>query len=146
MSDVNTKLRRVVGIGAGWAIVWLLFWTVVGLTIAAVDPDSIDPGEPVMMVVILGPMGLLSGIVFAVLLSIRDRGRTEAGFSVMRSVGSGILGCAIVQVAYLGHGDQGLAANIQVALLFSGFGGLVTMVWLVMARGWSRRSSMRPAP
>ena len=61
MSDVNTKLRRVVDIAAGWAIVWLLFWTVVGLTSAAVDPDSIDPGEPVMLVVILGPMGLTTG-------------------------------------------------------------------------------------
>ena len=48
----------------------------------------------------------------------------------------GMLGCAIVQLGYLGHGDQGLAANIMMALLFSAVGGVVTLMWLVMAGPW----------
>ncbi len=47
-----------------------------------------------------------------------------------------MLGCAIVQLGYLGHGDQGLAANIMVAALFSAVGGVVTLMWLVMVRPW----------
>ena len=49
-----------------------------------------------------------------------------------------MIGSAIVQLAYLNHGDVGLAANIRMALLFCAFGGVVTMVWVVMARRWSR--------
>ena len=65
--------------------------------------------------------------------------------SLRRGIGCGLLGTAIVQVAYLGHGDQGLAANIQMALVFCVLGGLIAMAWLVMARQWSRwRSSPQP--
>lgn len=137
--NVISTLRRVFGIGVTWAIVWLSFWTIVGGSIAVVDPDSIDPGEGSMFIVIFGSMGFFSGIAFGILLSIAGRGRTITDLSLARVAAWGMLGCAIVQVGYLGHGDQGLAANIQMALLFSAFGGLVTTVWILMARKWSHR-------
>ena len=81
-----------------------------------------------------------------VLLSIGGRGRADTELSLTRVIGWGALGSAIVQLAYLGHGDQGLAANIKMALLFCAFGGVVTMGWLVMARRWAhRRSSLQPS-
>ena len=135
--------RRVLGIGLAWALVWLAFWTIVGVMIGIVDPDSIDPGEPMGMVAVFGPMGLFTGVVFGLLVSIGRGGRTTRDLSLLRAAGWGILSTALVQVAYLGHGDQGLAANITMALLFSAFGGVVTMVWLVMARRWSHGRSSR---
>ena len=47
-----------------------------------------------------------------------------------------ILGSAIVQMAYLGHGDAGLVANIKMALLFSAIGGVIAIAWLAIARAW----------
>lgn len=103
MNHETSTLRRVLGIGLAWAILWLF-----------------------------------SGVAFGTLLSIGDRGRTIAGLSLIRVAGWGTLGCAIVQLAYLNHGDVGLAANIKMALLFCAFGGGVTVVRLVMARRWLR--------
>jgi hypothetical protein len=103
--------RRVLSIGLGWAIVWGALWAIVGVIIGVVDPDSIDPGESAMAVAVLGPMGLLSGIAFGILLSIGDRGRSNLHLSLTRVVGWGILPSAIVQLAYLDHGDLGLAAR-----------------------------------
>lgn len=130
--------RRVAGIGVAWAVLWLAFWGIVAGVIAVLDPDSIDPGEPLMFVAIFGPMGLLTGVVFAVLLTIWENVRTIADLPLTRVACWGILSTAVVQLAYLGHGDAGLAANIKMALLFAAFGGVVTTVWLVMARRWSR--------
>lgn len=138
MNNVVSTLRRVLGIGLARAILWLAFWAIAGVIIGIVDPDSIDPGGgPMVMVAIFGPMGLFSGVAFGLLLSIGGRGGTTIDLSLLRAAGWGILGTAIVQLAYLGHGDHGLAAHIKMALLFSVFGGVVTMVWLVMARRWS---------
>ena len=130
--------RRVFGIGVAWAVLWLAFWGIVAGVIAVLDPDSIDPGEPLMFVVIFGPMGLLTGVVFGILLTIRENVRTVADLPLTRVACWGILSTAVVQLAYLGHGDAGLGANIQMALLFAAFGGVVTTVWLLMARRWSR--------
>jgi hypothetical protein len=129
----------VLGIGLSWGILWLSFWGIVGLVIGVVDPDSIDPGEEWLIVAVFGPMGLFSGIVLGILLSIAERGRTLLDHSVMRVAGWGTLASAIVQSAHLGHGDRGLAANIKMALLFSAIGGIVTIVWLLTARSWWRR-------
>ena len=56
--NVHSELRRVVAIGLSWAVVWLTFWAIVFAMISIVDPDSIDPGEGMMAVAILGSMGL----------------------------------------------------------------------------------------
>jgi hypothetical protein len=142
MNEASRNLRRVLGIGLAWAILWTTLWAIVVVIIGIVDPDSIDPGEgPMVAVAILGPMGLLSGVAFGALSSIVAHGRTSADLSLMRAAALGILGSAIVQLAYLGHGDQGLAANIKMALLFSVIGGGITVVWLVISRSWSRRRS-----
>ena len=143
---MTITIRRILGVACAWGILWLAFWTILGMIIGAVDPDSIDPGEPAGMLAVLGPMGFLSGVAFGSLLAIGARG-TAVKPSLTRAGGLGILGTAIVQLAYLGHGDQGLLANLQMALLFSVIGGLVTVVWFVVTRTWSRwRLSQGPHP
>jgi hypothetical protein len=41
-----------------------------------------------------------------------------------------------------GEGALGMAANTLMALLFTAFGGLVTTVWLAIARSRGRRSAL----
>ena len=138
------KLRRVLGIGLAWGLMWAAAAMILGVIIGIVDPDSIGPGEgPIGIGAIIGPMGLFSGVAFALLLSIGADRRVRPGVSLARAVGCGVLGSAIVQLAYLGHGDAGLIANIKMALAFCAFGGGVAMAWHVMARKGSRgRSSL----
>lgn len=134
-----SALRRALGIGLGWGGLWLGGWAIVAAIIAVVDPDSLDPGEGAMGLVVFGPMGLFSGIVFALLPAMRPTGRS-ASVSVARVAGWGFLACAIVQSAYLGHGDMGLVANVKMALLFSAFGSLVAVAWFAIARRWPSRA------
>lgn len=144
MKAIRT-LRRVLGIGLAWAILWGAFWTIVMVIIGIVDPDSIDPGDSSAAAAALGSMGLFSGVLFGMLLSIGSRGRADIEPSLARVIAWGVLGSAIVQLAYLGHGDQGLAANIKMALLFSALGGVVTGAWLLMTRTWSRWRTSPPS-
>lgn len=140
MNKAFWNLRALLGISLTWGILWTAVWASIGIIIAVVNPDSIDPGEgPMVFVAIFGPMGLFSGLVFGILLSFWERGRTIPDLPPGRAILWGILGSAIVQIGYLGHGDAGLAANIMMALLFSAIGGLITAAWLVMARIWVRR-------
>ena len=139
---MRVRIRRIVGAGMMWAALWFAFWLVVFAGIGVADPDSIDPGDGVGMALIFGPMGLLSGVIFAALLS---AGRQpEAARSLVRVVACGLLGSVLAQVPYLGHGDQGLAANLGMALIATGIGGIVTLAWFGMARWRSPAPSLQP--
>ena len=141
----ENRALRLLGIGVSWGTLWLAFWLIVVIVIGVFDPDSIDRGEgPLVIASILGPMGLFSGIAFAAFLCANGR-LGACDLPLIRAVLWGILGTAIVQLAYLDHGDMGLLANIEMGLVFSVFGGVVTMVWLLIARRWSHwRSSRSP--
>ena len=131
-------LGRLLGIGLTWGVLWLAFWLAVAVTISILDPDSIDPGEDIMFLVIFGPMGFFSRVALGILLWIEGAGRHVVDRPVVRVAGWGVLATAIVQMAYLGHGDAGLAANLKMALFFSVIGGAITVVWLLIARRWWR--------
>jgi hypothetical protein len=138
--------RRVLGTGLVWSVVWIAAAIILILIIGVVDPDSIDPGEgPLVAAAIFGPMGFMSGVAFAILSTIGDRGRTKSELSVTRAARWGFLGTAIAQLVYLNHGDLGLVSNIKMALMFSAFGGAVAMVWLVTARRLSKTTLSKRA-
>ena len=127
-------MRRVLRTGLVWALLWLTAGSIVGLVVGIVDPDSIDPGEEWLMLVVFGPMGFLSGVAFAFLLPVLRPRNDDSAPSLVRVLACGVLGSAIAQVPYLGHGDQGLLANIQMALVFCVVGGLISMMWLAVGR------------
>jgi hypothetical protein len=134
-------MRRILRFGLTWFMLWAVFWTLILTFIGIVHPDSIDPGEgPLAIAATLVPMGLLSGMAFGVLRLIWFRGGT-LGRPLVHVASSGILATALVQSPYLGHGNVGLAANINMALAFCAVGGVVTIVWLAMMRRWSHRRS-----
>jgi lysylphosphatidylglycerol synthetase-like protein (DUF2156 family) len=117
----------------------------IGVAIAFLSPGSIDPGEGRMFLFVLGPMGLFSGVVFAALLLWKERSRAAATRSFVRAILCGVIATALVQLAYLGHGDQGFTANLGMAALFSAIGGVVAAGWLALARGWANWRSSKPA-
>jgi len=135
--------QRVLVVGLTWGILWFAIAFSIGMIIGVVDPDSVDPGETLSAVRVLGPMGFLSGLAFGLLASLGERGARALRPSLSRAVVWGTLGSGIVQLGYLGHGDLGLAANTQMALVFSAFGGFVAAIWLLIARRWSQWRSLQ---
>jgi hypothetical protein len=121
-------------IALGWGALWLAIWLAICGTIGVVDPDSLDPGDWEGLLVIMAPMGLVSGLVFALLATRAACGGAPSSLPPARAMGWGVLATALVQVLYLGHGDAGLLANLGQALLFSVGGGIVTLLWSLIAR------------
>jgi len=90
MNEKPRMTRRVLGIGLAWTVLWLAFWAMVASIIGIADPDSIDPGEgPLTMLAVFGPMGLATGILFGVFLSLRGRGTNAAELALPRVAGWG---------------------------------------------------------
>ena len=130
-------MKRIFTTGLAWTGLWLAVGITMGEILGIVDPDSLDPGDRQGVVMVFGSMGFLSGVAFAVLSSLAGRAPTPAAQSLSGAFAWGILGTAIVQLAYLNHGDAGLAANIGMAVVFSGLGGVIAIMWLGLSRWWS---------
>ena len=132
-TGVFRALGRVLGIVGSWACLWLAIWLVAAIP-AIVDPDGIDPGELWAMVRECGSMGLLFGIAIGIALSVGSNRQWRAGeVPLPRVVACGFLGCALVQIPYLGQGELGLEANVALSV----WGALVTLVWGCAARVWT---------
>jgi len=130
-------IQRITGIGVAWSALWIGAAGLLTFVLSLVDPPSVDPGEPAMAVLVFGSMGLLSGLVFGALLWMAGH-RVNFDVSFGETLGWGTLASAIAQTPYLGHGDQGLVANLQVAVLLAIVGGAIGMAWLALARRWRR--------
>ncbi len=138
MNPLKSTLRRASGIGAGWGSLWLAFWLGVAIVIAHAESGQHRSGRADGPDRDIWPDGVALGS------GLRGPGfRLGAAgiatqLSLPRAAGLGVLATAIVQVGYLGHGDQGLAANLLMAFLFSLVGGIVTLAWCLTARLWSQ--------
>lgn len=132
-------MRRVLATGGIWGLIWSIAILILLAVIGVVDPDSIDPGEgPLMALFIFSPMGFFSGVVFALL-----NRRAAEHASLARTASLGFLGSVLVQIPYLGHGDAGLVANTQLALVFAGFGACAALLWRVIARRMHHAPAVR---
>lgn len=132
---VAAYVKPALRVGVTWSVLWLVATLVGGIGIAIVDPDSIDPGEGWMALVIFAPMGFVSGVAFA-LLSLTLDTDDPRHWSIWNVLLRGFIGSALVQLALLNHGDAGLQANLQMALVLAIFGALVGGAWLLVSRRW----------
>jgi len=90
-------LRGALSVGLTWAVLWMLFGVVLGTVIRVFRPEDIGPGEGLSRVLpILGLVGLLSGLGFAVLLSLAERRRPLRELSLGRVALWGLLGSAAI--------------------------------------------------
>lgn len=128
-----TALRHLATTAAVWAALWIALATIVATIIGVVDPDSLDPGETQGLLAIMGFLGLLSGIAFGVLAWFGKRRATPA-LPSPRVLFAGFLGTALVQLAFLNHGNGDLEANSKMALGFSVAGTVIAVAWFLLAR------------
>ena len=129
---MRSVFRRAVRVGLAWMGLWLAFFVIFSAILESASPGSIDPGEPLGLALITGSMGFLSGVMFALLVPRANR--PPASLSWSGAALSGFAATAIVQAAYLGHGDAGLVSNLQVALLFSVIGACIAVMWRALSR------------
>lgn len=129
-------VRRSLLIGVAWCGLWLTAALIVGTIIGIVDPDSIDPGDSEGLAMVAGLMGFLAGAVFATLAGLAHPGTPPSALSLAGVAAWGLVANVIVQAAFLGHGDAGLVANIQMGLVFCAVGALIALAWSALARRW----------
>ena len=78
-------LRGVAGIALTWVPLWIAVFLALLGVIALIDPDSIDENERFsVFAAIAALLGLVSGSVFALVLSIVERGKTVGQLSLGR--------------------------------------------------------------
>lgn len=130
--------KRIVSIALTWSLVWVVFAALSVTVLGLIDPDSIDEGEILGAIFILGPMGILTGLAFAILVSLASKRTRSFDLSLFRTLAWGVLGSALVQTGYLGHGDAGLVANLGMAVVFSAFGGIISVFWYCLVSRWAR--------
>ena len=78
-----------------WGVLWALAFGVTAVVISFVDPASIDPEEsPLVMAAIGGAVGFVSGLGFALALSLADHGRQLARIPIGHGLACGAIGGA----------------------------------------------------
>ncbi len=135
-------MRRFLIVALSWFALWCVAVVALTVFVGVVDPDSIDPGDLQGMFLVFGSMGVLGGIAFAALASALEHG-PPSSWPLPRTLASGALATAAVQVPYLGHGDAGLAANLLMALQVTIAGVVITALWWLLAR--KRRPAQAPS-
>jgi hypothetical protein len=98
MKGLFRKLRGAVGVGLTWAVGWAVIIFLIGTVIGIVDPDSIDAGEEPLRIAltIIAPVGLISGLLFAAIMSLTERHKSVHDLSLIRAALWGALGAAVL--------------------------------------------------
>ena len=87
--------KRIVSIALTWSLLWLVFAALIFTALGIIDPDSIDEGKIEGAIFILGPMGILTGLAFAFLLSVASKRTKSIDLSLFSGAGVGSRGfCA----------------------------------------------------
>src|ERR1044072_3548309 len=94
MSEYLRKLRGVTGISLMWAPVWAAMFTVLTCILQLFLPLDGDVGT-IRMMWIIGWVGLVSGAIFGILLSLTESGKAIRNLSLGRAVVWGILSSAV---------------------------------------------------
>ena len=102
------RVRGALGIGVTWGALWIAIGVVVITLLAVFRPEEIDPGEgPAKVLPIFGLVGFLSGLGFAVWLSLAERRRTLRQLSLLRVALWGLLGGVAIPLLMGTDGSMG---------------------------------------
>lgn len=94
MSVYLRKLRGVAGISLIWAPVWAAMFTVLTCILQVFLPLDSDVGS-IRMMLLIGWVGLVSGGIFGMLLSLDESGKAIRNLSLGRAMVWGILSSAV---------------------------------------------------
>ncbi|MDQ8165331.1 MAG: hypothetical protein P3A28_06190 [Gemmatimonadota bacterium] len=96
MNTLFRRLRGTVGVGLTWAVAYSAIFLTLGVVISIIDPDSIDPGEAVSLVTLIGAtVGFVSGCISGLVLAAAERNKTLADLSIARMALWGALSAAV---------------------------------------------------
>lgn len=97
MRGWGRKLRGLLGVGTMWGALWGVIGAGIGVVLGTVTPDAWMWTNPVLDWALgMGAYGLVSGVGFGALLSLREGRKTLADLSLGRVALLGLLGGAIV--------------------------------------------------
>src|SRR5688500_15985383 len=97
MSRLVRWLRGALSIGVTWAVLWMVFGTLLFIVFELVQPEDIDAAEGLVAVLpLFGLIGFLSGLGFAALLSLAERRHQVSALSLGRVALWGALGSASI--------------------------------------------------
>jgi hypothetical protein len=133
------RVRGLLGVGITWGALWGAIGAGIGLVIGLLRPElSTVTGSMVDWALGMGLYGLVSGIGFGALLSLREGRKTLADLSLGRVALWGVLGSAAVPLLFgaLGAFELGTTALdvIGAMLVTAGLGGTFAPAAVAIAR------------
>lgn len=96
MQMLLRRLRGMIGLGLTWAVTYSAVFLTLGVVISLLDPDSIDPGESIGLVTLIGAtVGFVSGCISALVLAAAERHKTLSDLSLGRMALWGALSAGV---------------------------------------------------
>ena len=146
MNRLFLRLRGLLGVGLTWGALWSVIGAGVGLVVGVVSPEVWELTNPILKWTIgMGLYGLVSGVGFGSLLSLREGRSTIFDVSLRRTAILGVLGSAAVPLLFgaLGTFEVGTTtADVLGAILLTGIlGGTFAPAAIAIAR----RAELRAA-
>jgi len=139
MTRLLQKLRGLMGVGITWGTLWAGIGAGIGVVIGIVHPELWQWRNPVFEWALgMGLYGLVSGVGFGTLLTIREGRKTLFDLSLRRTAMWGLLGAAVVPPLFgaLGMFEVGTTlADVLGAIAVTGFlGGTFAPASVAIAR------------
>ena len=139
MNRFLRRLRGQLGVGLTWGALWSAIGAGIGLVIGVVRPDPSALANPIFVWALgMGLYGLVSGVGFGSLLSLREGRKKILDLSLRRAAIWGVLGAAAVPLLFgaLGTFEAGTtAADVVGAILVTGIlGGTFAPASIAIAR------------
>ncbi|MBK6796015.1 MAG: hypothetical protein IPG76_04250 [Acidobacteria bacterium] len=134
MSVYLQKFRGVIGISLIWAPVWAAMFTILMYVLQVFLPPDNDVGT-IKMMAIIGWVGLVSGVIFGIFLSINESGKAVHNLSLGRAMMWGVLSSAIYPV---------VTQRANQVFWTCTFGAVVAIALVGLARKADNRDLTRP--
>jgi hypothetical protein len=101
MTKLLQKLRGLLGVGFTWGTLWAGIGAGIGVAIGVVHPEVWTWTNPIFeWAVGMGLYGLVSGVGFGTLLTLREGRKTLADLSLRRTALWGLIGGAVVPLLF----------------------------------------------
>ncbi len=146
MNRLVRRLRGLLGVGVTWGTLWSVIGAGIGFVIGVISPEVWESTNPIIEWAIgMGLYGLVSGIGFGSLLTLREGRKTILEIPLRRAAIWGVAGAAAVPLLFgaLGTFEAGTTAlDVLGAIIVTGvLGGTFAPASIAVAR----RAELRAA-
>ena len=133
------RIRGLFGVGVTWGGLWAVIGGVIGAVIGVVSPTAAIYGNPIIEWALgMGAYGVISGMGFGTILSLREGSRTLREISLKRVALWGVLGSAGVPLLFGAAGLFEVGTTVVdvlgAMLVTAGLGGVSAPTAVAMAR------------